>query len=84
MTIFKCATRVRAARMETWLGQHSQERPIPGDHGIRFEPVAGAKVTRPRVPTRKLNSSSGLPRQGGKAAIGASPLPWVYSVVQAA
>jgi len=38
--------------LDIWVGQNSHQRPYPGDHGIQFESVPGAKVTRPQVPVR--------------------------------
>ena len=36
--------------MVIWAGLETHERPYPGDHGIRFESVPGAKIARPQPP----------------------------------
>lgn len=44
----QCAAFPAEIPMAIWAGLETHERPFPGDHGIRFEAVPGAKVMRPQ------------------------------------
>jgi hypothetical protein len=46
----QCAAFPAEIPMVIWAGLETHERPYPGDHGIRFEAVPGAKITRPQPP----------------------------------
>ena len=48
----KCAAFPDEIPLPIWTGANTHEDPYPGDHGIQFEPVPGAKVTRPQVPAK--------------------------------
>ena len=45
----RCAAFKGEIPLEIWLGKNTHQQPYPGDHGIQFEPVPGAKVTTPQV-----------------------------------
>ena len=47
----QCSAFAEKIPLEIWTGQYGHEQPFPGDHGIQFEPVPGAKITTPQVPT---------------------------------
>ena len=45
----RCAAFPDGIPLAIWLGKDTHQAPYPGDHGIRFAPVPGAKVTTPQV-----------------------------------
>lgn len=44
-----CAAFPDGIPMPIWLDEHTHQEAYPGDHGIQFESVPGAKVTTPQV-----------------------------------
>ncbi len=50
----QCVAFAEQIPREIWTGECTHEQPYPGDHGIQFESVPGAKVTRPHVPVRSV------------------------------
>ena len=48
----RCDAFTQEIPLPIWIGEHTHEQPYPDDHGIQFEPVPEAKVTRPPVPVR--------------------------------
>ena len=45
----RCTAFPHGIPLEIWLGRNTHQGPFPGDHGIHFDPVPGAKVTTPQV-----------------------------------
>ena len=60
-----CSAFPNGIPMQIWAGLNTHEQPYPGDCGIRFAPVPGAKLTSPQAPDPKtierLESAGLLP-----------------------
>lgn len=44
-----CEAYPQAIPKEILLGEHDHAKPLPGDHGIQFEPLDAAPDARPRA-----------------------------------